>query len=425
MTEAGRAWYRVAVPSLLAFTLAVGLWNAATYKWSMGYDASNHYFYAIHLVRDGYIESSGRGEYYSPPGFYALGGAAWWVGKQLGVGDPIRVALALNALYGLATAWLTLALARELWPRRPVLHVAALAFVALVPVRVKLTAMFHPEPLDLLLATAGLYLGVRMLNRQAFSTRAAVAAGAVFGVGALVRQFNAYSAVAVGLAFLFARRRDALRAVVVMAAVAVAIATPWYVRQALTYSNPVFAQPPTVAKPFFQRRPSSFYLGTGLPDAFTAPWRPHFANEAWPTTYTELWGDYFGAFRWDGSGSPRGWTRRDLQLQSFLGALPTLLAWAGLLALLGVSLRARDPARLAVALVPLAGLAGFLYFAIAYPTPDGDVIKASYMLTTTTAWAVSFAYAVDTVATARRALARPLAVALCVCALADLPFLVT
>jgi 4-amino-4-deoxy-L-arabinose transferase-like glycosyltransferase len=415
-------WYRLAVPSLLAFALAVGIWNAATYKWSMGYDASNHYFYAIHLVRDGYIESSGKGEYYSPPVFYAIGGAAWWVGSHLGVGDPIRVALGLNALFGLATAVLVLALVRELWPRRLALHLAALAFIVLLPVRVKLTAMFHPEPLDLLLATAGLYLGTRMLARNAYSTRLAVGTGAAFGVGVLVRQFSAYSAAAVGLAFLVAGRRDALRALGVIVAVAVAIATPWYVRQALVYTNPVFAQPATVPKPFLERRPASFYVGTGLPEILTAPWRPSFRNEAIPTTYTELWGDYFGAYRWDAIGRPDAGARRELQVQSFAGILPTLLAVVGLVALLAASLRRRDPARLAVALVPLCGFVGFAYFTIAYPTPDGDVIKASYMLTTASAWAVCFAYAVDLVAR-RRAVAPALLAALAACGLAVLPFL--
>jgi 4-amino-4-deoxy-L-arabinose transferase-like glycosyltransferase len=409
-------WYRPALGGLLASALVVGLWNAATFKWTGGYDASNHYFYAIHLVRDGYIESSGKGEYYSPPVFYALGGAAWWIGTHAGVGDPIRVALALNALIGVATAAFVLGIVRELWPRRLGLHVAAVAFFVFLPVRVKLTAMFHPEPLDLLFATAGLYVGVRMLARRAYTTRLAVLAGLLFGLGILTRQFAAYAAAAVGLAFLAARNREALRAVATMAAVAAVVVSPWYVRQALTYSNPVFAQP-QVEKPLYERRPASFYVGTGLPDVFWAPWRPNFRNRAIPTTYTELWGDYFGAFRWDGSGVPARGERAVLRLQSFLGVLPTLLGFAGLVLLLR-----RDPAKLAVALVPICGFVGFLYFAVAYPTPDGDVIKASYMLTTAGAWAVCFAAGLDALA-GRRRLWLGLAAVLGVSAAAELPFL--
>ena len=36
-----------------------------------------------------------------------------------------------------------------------------------------------------------------------------------------------------------------------------------------------------------------------------------------------------------------------------------------------------------------------LYFTVSYPTADGDVIKATYMLTTVPAWALAFGYATE------------------------------
>jgi hypothetical protein len=51
-----------------------------------------------------------------------------------------------------------------------------------------------------------------------------------------------------------------------------------------------------------------------------------------------------------------------------------------------------------VALLPVAGLLGFLAFTISYPSGDGDVIKASYLLTTVPGWAIGFGYAFDRVA---------------------------
>ena len=44
---------------------------------------------------------------------------------------------------------------------------------------------------------------------------------------------------------------------------------------------------------------------------------------------------------------------------------------------------------------PGLGHLGYLYFTVSYPTPDGDVLKASYMLTTAPAWALAFGYAFD------------------------------
>ena len=42
-----------------------------------------------------------------------------------------------------------------------------------------------------------------------------------------------------------------------------------------------------------------------------------------------------------------------------------------------------------------------LYFTVSYPTPDGDVIKATYMLTTVPAWALAFGFATERVARGR------------------------
>jgi hypothetical protein len=78
------------------------------------------------------------------------------------------------------------------------------------------------------------------------------------------------------------------------------------------------------------------------------------------------------------------------------------------------------PARLATALVPGVGLLGYLYFTVSYPTPDGDVLKASYMLTTAPAWALAFGYAMDRLpGRARLAAAAVLGASV----LASLPFL--
>jgi xanthosine utilization system XapX-like protein len=111
--------------------------------------------------------------------------------------------------------------------------------------------------------------------------------------------------------------------------------------------------------------------------------------------------------------------RRELELQSVIGLLPSLLAVVGWVAFLLASLR--SPPRLAVALLPLLGILGYLYFVVAYPTPDGNVLKASYMLTTTAGWAVAFGYALVRL----RGRAWPVVgVLLAACALAELPFLV-
>jgi hypothetical protein len=183
------------------------------------------------------------------------------------------------------------------------------------------------------------------------------------------------------------------------------VASPWYIRQAIEYGDPIFDRPQP-SEAIWERRPASFYVGLGLPDVFTEPRRPNFVNEAIPTTYSEVWGDYFGV--WRGSR----------EIQGLLGLLPTLLAVAGWIVLLIRS--RRIPARLPVAVLPGLAILGYLYFTISYPTPDGDVLKASYMLTAAPAWALAFGYALCGLPDRLRLAA---ASVLAASALASLPFL--
>jgi hypothetical protein len=119
-----------------------------------------------------------------------------------------------------------------------------------------------------------------------------------------------------------------------------------------------------------------------------------------------VWGDYFGVWR------------GNRERQSFLGLLPTLIALVGSVLLLGRSWRL--PGRLPVAVLPALAILGYLYFTVSYPTPDGDVLKASYMLTAAPAWALAFGYGLDCLPLRVRLVA---AVVLVVSALAAIPFL--
>jgi hypothetical protein len=393
----------LAAAALIAALALVAGWNAYKYPSGAGYDVRQHQEYADLLIHHGQIPGKGtRSEYYTPPGFYALAGVATVVGEHVHPGDPHKLGQVLNWLVLLAAAGVLWALARELFPGRPWLQLGALAFFCFLPVVLRVGAMFHPEPLSMLLTAVALLLAVRMLGRRDYRWQLAVATGVALGLGQLVRAFSLWTFAAVVLAFAVARAWRPLGVVVAATAV---VASPWYIRQAIEYGNPVFDQP-TPHEAIWDRRPARFYVGLGLPDVFTDPFRPHFRNEAIPTTYSEVWGDYFGVWR------------GNRERQSFLGLLPTLLAVAGWLVLLVRSLRA--PPRLAVALLPGLGLLGYLYFTVSYPTPDGDVLKASYMLTTAPAWALAFGYALDRLPGRARPVVAGL---LAASALAALPFL--
>jgi hypothetical protein len=405
------------------------LWNALAYPSIYGYDAASHREYADYLVQHRQLPlRPNTPEYYSPPLYYLLAGLADAVGRGIGLGNPWRLGQILNVPAVVGAVLLVAATARLLWPERPRLAPAAAAFLVLSPVLTRTASMFHPEPTDLFFSALCGYLAVRMLVRHSYGTRAAVGLGLALGAAQMVRQFALYTLAVVVAGWLVAawsrpRERAALlRALAVALAACAVVAGPWYGYRAAHYGNALFDRPSPSTKPFFERRPAGFYLDPGLPDLFSRPYRPNMADLAWPQTYADVWGDWYGVFAWSSrQGRPSTTADGWLVAQDVIGIVPTAIALAGWLALLGVAMRRRAGPLLAVALLPLAGLAGYFYFAIGYPTPDGDVLKPTFMLSTLWAWALCFAWLAGRLA-ARWP--RLVGATLGLLALADLPFVV-
>ncbi len=126
------------------------------------------------------------------------------------------------------------------------------------------------------------------------------------------------------------------------------------------------------------------------PTVFSLPYRPNYLNYALPVTYTEIWGDWVGAYSWSSySGAPWPPALRVMKDQSWIGVLPTALAIGGWAVLLLRSLRRRREL-LAIALLPPVALFGYLYRSYLFLSTDGDLLKASYILTTAPVWALGF-----------------------------------
>jgi len=419
----------IAVVAILALIGVVAVRNALVYPAIAGYDAREALDYANLLARDGRLPDD-SGSYYTPPGFFAVGGVGILIGERLGVDHPERVGQLVNALAAVGTVILLLFLVRALWPGRPVLHLAALGFVVACPVVFKASAMFHPEPLSLFFSTLAVVLAARMLVQRRYRILPAVGVGVALAAGQLVRAWSLWTVGVVLLVFAAAlpvrpaERRAIGRGLAVIAVVAVALPLPWYAYQASQYSNPIFDRPQPDA-PLWDRRPLAFYVSLGLPDVIGDPVKPSFQDRFASLAYAEIWGDYFGVWHWNSSGGPPSASEhRETVVQSVVGVPFTLLALAGWLALLAYSIRrpADQPALLLVTLLPAAALLGVLYFATAYPTTDGDTAKGSFMLTAVPAWAASFGFAVDGIARRSPRLLLPLTVVLVLCAAVSLRF---
>ena len=420
----------VASAAILVLFAVVAVHNAFTYPSIGGYDAAEYISYARGIADDGVLPPNGVGAYYTPPGYMAIAGLMGSLGRALDMQDPEHLGQLVNALASVATGVLVFLLARVLWPARPVTWLASVGFFAFFPVVLKTGAMFHPEPLGMLITAGALLVLARMLRTGSYSLKLALCLGLLLGAGQLVRAWSIWM-VGVAVVVLAAvaildrtLRRSALAAGAIALLVAVLVPLPWYVHQATRYSNPVFDRPQE-DRFVLLRRPLAFYVDAGYPDIVFHPWQGHLNDRFIGVLYSETWGDYFGIWAWGpGRGDRTDAIDASLVRQSLLGVLPTAIALAGLVALLGLAIaRPReDIARLVAALPPIAATVSVLYLSVAYPTSDGDTVKGTYALAAVPAFALCFGFAVDVLAR-RRVVGVVLAVLLTLSVFAMLPFL--
>lgn len=391
------AWVTIAL-SLLVIVY-VGAWNAQHYPVALGYDAPEHISYSDTIVHKGHLPSrTESGEYKAPPGYYALAGGAAWLGTRLGASpQTYRGAQYLNLVLVIGTALLLLALARLVAPGRPNVWGASLAYFAMLPVVAKTAAMFHPETLNMFLSTLALWLATLILQKRRQQLRRAIPLAAVLGAGLLVRSSMLFTliaiAIGIGCSYLSPKRIRQLsrRNVVVAVLVSAALAGAWLAFNrapdlALGLLHPGSRTAVSTRAHFWQ---------LGLSEVFHVPFRPYFVNEALPLTYTEIWGDWVGAFSWSSySAGPWPPALKVMQDQNSIGLLPTALAIGGWALLIGRALRGRREL-LVIAALPTVALFGYFYRSYQFLSTDGDLLKASYVLTTAPVWALGFAFAYE------------------------------
>lgn len=416
--RADRAAFPVAVAVLLAGYAALILWDVFHYDWLNGYDAYANSRYAD-VVRDNHrlpVEGESGATWHNPPLFFAFAALI----------ESHRAMQALGAFAGFAVVVFAWLIARELFPRSRSAQLAAIAFAALTPVLTRASIMYHPEPLATALAVAGLYVVVRALARGEATVLTGAAAGALFGLAALTRTWALALAAASFLALLGARRSWAASA---LAVVLLVLTLPWFVHQARERGHPLAFNRPAPEESFFSRRPASFYTSLDVGAIFSRPYAPNYANHLWPVLYTDWWGDYWRYFEVpvENISTPAELPpqyENPRVRQSYVGLAPSLFAIAGVIGLFIVGIRQRAPALLLLPTsIVLLGLA-FLIFQISYPSPDGDTIKAAYLLNAVAPLAVCAAWALDRLRRAGRPVMIAAVALLAYAAVLDIDFLI-
>jgi hypothetical protein len=425
-----RRAYATGVATIVALAAALGTWNAVKYPPYGGYDNERNVEYAKIVYDFHRLPGSGEGaSYYKPPAFFAVAG--WLISQKDNRDDGRKYVQYFNGALYAATTALVLLLAALVFPGRRALHLMAGTFFMLLPAVPKLAASFHPAIMSVFFATACLTVAAWMLTRNRLGIWPSLGLALLLVAGLLVASQNLWVYGSVVLAFLVRAlwqerggRLRALAPVAVVLAVTTLLAAPFYVRQTIKYGNPVLAlRAGSSTTPLFDRQPRKFYTAPGAADLFSHPYRPAYVNQLVPTAYSELWGDYFGYWSWAFNTPPDARVERELVQQSWIGLLPTILGvmgWFGLLVAF-FRRRLRQPELIAVLALPAVAFLGFFYYALAQPSFDGDTIKASYMLVAAPAWALTFAWAGDSLRR-RRVVGPALLLLLIGSALLSLPF---
>jgi hypothetical protein len=392
--RASRLVFPIGIVVGLAGYAALLGWDVFHYDWLRGFDAYANSLYSD-VIHDHHRlpQETETGVWHTPPLFFALAALI----------DSHRAVQLLDGFAALVVVVLSALIARELFPSSRVAQFGALAFAALTPVLTRTAVMYHPEPLATALATGGLYVVVRALARGTANPWAGGAAGLLFGLATLTRTWALALAAAACAALVLRGRLDReaapLWAAGALLGTVLALSLPWFVHQAREHGNPLAFNRPAPNESFFERRPASFYTDLDVDAVFSRPYAPNYLNHLWPVTYTDWWGDYWRYFDlpYENIASPPDLPAKHENprvRQSYVGIAPSLLAIVGFAALLAIGFRRRDPALLLLpASIVLLGL-GFLVFQISYPHPDGDTIKAAYLLDTVAPLSVCAAWTV-------------------------------
>ena len=414
---------------VLVAEAALLAWNAWHYDWLRGYDAFANEQYADVVSREYRLPSeSESGVWHTPPLWFALAGALGRLTTALGLEHAQRPGQLLAAAAGLVTCVLVFLLARVLWPERQALHLVALTFAAASPALVRASAMYHPETLAVALATGGVLVAARAL-RTRWTLCSAVAAGVLLGLACLTRAWALPVLGAVlALAALDARSTRRWAPVAACAAIGIGLLAPWLVNQQLAHGSALAFNRPPPSESLLDRRSASFYLGPRSLRAFEHPIAPLVRNELGPHLYADWWGDW--ALTWDSPPPPAPAALLPSRVvsqrarQSLVGAVPSLLALAGLIALGLLACARRSPS---LALRPLSAVGivtAYLAFVVRYPSPDGDTIKATYLLMALPAAAVAAAFLIDALRPRGRMWTTAGVAALCALVAMQLPFLI-
>lgn len=178
-----------------------------------------------------------------PPLYYAVLAVVSYALPPLEQPLTQKLLKLVSVLMGLGALGATALLARRLWPRTPVLALAAVGFVALVPNTAYMTSLINNSAGSILASAVALLLLERALRDEAPDWRRWLAVGVVIGLGMLAKITAVWLVPAAGVGLLWqvrwrqAGRRECSGSAVGLLAPVLALIGPWFLRNFLTFGE--------------------------------------------------------------------------------------------------------------------------------------------------------------------------------------------
>jgi hypothetical protein len=391
-TRRGRdAWRLLSTGSLIAAALlwtVLILHNTQWLHGTTGYDAPGHLEYIDYIQQHHSLPFADQGWSMHHPPLYHLALARALGVTGLSTRDPAGIAVirSVNLLLGIANLALVLAALRLIFPDQPRQWVAGFLFAALLPANLYLHQYPTNEILMAALASASIYVALRLIRRPGAPLREYAWLGVILGA-AMLAKLTALLVVAVVLATLIGRAVAArgadgagprLGAIGLTVLVCLSLSGWYYALVWKRFGKPfVAAWDPVSTFRWWQDpgyRTVQHYLSFG-------EWLRHPIFDIG----TAIWGGYWATLWGDGlcGGAPSAQVRPpwsyDLMAAGYLLAIaPAIAIGVGFVAAVVRTVRERDPAWLLLLGMSLATLAAML--SLTLEVPSYSVVKGFFGL---------------------------------------------
>jgi hypothetical protein len=404
---------------ILIVMLVLCLINALRHNPYIGYDIGDVIGYIETLAQARLPEVEDSDEFFSPPLPYVI--PALFNGVfNLSLYLTLKLAQGINVLLALGSALVVVRISDRISRANHPFQNLTLITLLILPVWYKSHAHIRAEPYVLFFILLYVEQLIDLWKDRVTPNRFSLFSGGLFGAALLSRQWAILILPAV---FIFAalllkiqneRRLQLLQAFILSGIVAFLVSGWFYISLLARFGSlTAFNREPTDHFSL-KNKAKSYYIGQGNGQLFSDPVRDSFDNQLIPIFYTETWGDYWQYYLVYGKDlrtedpiqgdrlykalkqdpTPDWLKTNRAEIAPYLGRvnlisiLPTTLAlicfgWGLLTSIKFIFNHTHYPNMLHVPLfttIILSTLIGYLWFLIQYPSPDGDTIKATYVL---------------------------------------------